>query len=158
MNITPLLKNLGTKNMKITSIDKTNVKEISEALRKAIKEVADKYGLKRVPHRGTYDADGSRFSFKCEVQVADALSREQSDLKHYATVYGVDPSLEVMVQGKMCMLWGYKTRARKKPFMMKETAKLQEDWYYPLTSEQAVKYFAATTTCSKNQNDYLKKE
>lgn len=129
--------------MKITSIDKSNVDEIGKALREAIEQVADKYGLKRVPHRGSYEADGSRFSFKCEVQVADALSREQADLQDYAPIYGVDPSLEVMVQGKMCMLWGFKTRARKKPFMMKETAKLHSDSYYPLTREQAVKYFAA---------------
>ena len=67
---------------------------------------------------GNATFDNARVTFKVEVRENGAGSVEERDLQRYADFYGLDPNKIVAQQGKQFTLHGYKSRARKNPWIV----------------------------------------
>ena len=62
---------------------------------------------------------GGEATFKVKVLMEGAKTREQEDLEYYAELYKLDLTKTAKLMGEDMQLSGYKSRARKKPFVLK---------------------------------------
>ena len=62
---------------------------------------------------------GSEATFKVKSLIKGAKTREQEDLEYYAKLYNLDTTITAKLMGEDMQLSGYKTRARKKPWLLK---------------------------------------
>ena len=60
-----------------------------------------------------------RDSYKVKVLMEGAKTREQEDLEFYAKLHNLDTTITAKLMGEDMQLSGYKTRARKKPWLLK---------------------------------------
>ena len=61
---------------------------------------------------------GGEATFKVKVLMEGAKTREQEDLEYYAELYKLDLTKIAKLMGEDMSLVGYKSRARKKPFVL----------------------------------------
>ena len=62
---------------------------------------------------------GAEATFKVKCRIKGAKTREQEDLEYYAKLYNLDTTITAKLMGEDMQLSGYKTRARKKPWLLK---------------------------------------
>ena len=62
---------------------------------------------------------GGEATFKVKVLMEGAKTREQEDLEFYAELHKLDLTKIAKLMGEDMKLSGYKSRARKKPFVLK---------------------------------------
>jgi hypothetical protein len=62
---------------------------------------------------------GGEATFKVKVLMEGAKTREQEDLEYYAELYKLDLNKTAKLMGEDMQLSGYKSRARKKPYVLK---------------------------------------
>ena len=62
---------------------------------------------------------GAEATFKVKCLIKGAKTREQEDLEFYAELHKLDTTIIAKLQGEDMQLSGYKTRARKQPWILK---------------------------------------
>lgn len=77
-------------------------------------------------------------SFKVKLLAQGGLTHEEETLQAYAGMFKLDLDKIVTIQGKQMKLFGYNSRARKMPYVIKDVA---TDTQYKITPEQAQKWF-----------------
>ena len=87
---------------------------------------------------GNASFDDSEVTFKLNLRVKGAETREQRDLRRYAELDNVNTSKIAKVQGELYSLIGYRIKARSRPYIVKNVANNKE---YIFTTEMAKKYF-----------------
>ena len=108
------------------------VKEIRQALQDSIE--VDGFDIKV----GNASFDDDEVTFKLNLRINGAETREQRDLRRYAELDNVNTSKIAKVQGELYSLIGYRIKARSRPYIVKNVANNKE---YIFTTEMAKKYF-----------------
>lgn len=93
------------------------------------------------------EVGGANFSdtevtFKVNLRVKGAKSQSEKELEDWAGIYKLDLTKVARLDGKEFKLSGYRRRARKKPFLIKD---LQNGGEYIISDDIAKKYFAKET-------------
>ena len=68
---------------------------------------------------GNCSYNGGEATFKVKVLLKGAKTREQIDLEYYAELHKLDLTKTAKLMGEDMQLSGYKSRARKKPYVLK---------------------------------------
>ena len=87
---------------------------------------------------GNASFDDTEVTFKVNLRLKGAESREQRDLRTFAEMDNVDVSKIAEVRGEKYSLIGYRRTARTRPYIVKNVANNKE---YIFTTEMAKKYF-----------------
>lgn len=112
------------KGRKINKINRTNLREINEEIKSALKEVEDKFGV-------NIELGNSRFTDKnytTKVKVAvvgddgEAITKEVTAFKRNKKSYGINDKFEIgtrfeTLSGNTFILDGLNTRAKKYPVL-----------------------------------------
>ena len=93
------------------------------------------------------EVGGANFSdtevtFKVNLRIKGAKSQSEKELEDWAGIYKLDLTKVARLDGKEFKLSGYRRRARKKPFLIKD---LQNGGEYIISDDIAKKYFAKET-------------
>ena len=83
-----------------------------------------------------YSGGEAKFQVKCTLE--GAKTREMIDLEYYADLYNIDINKTAKLQGEDMKLSGYKSRARKKPFVLQ---RLRDGAAFVCTSHVAEQFF-----------------
>ena len=67
---------------------------------------------------GNCSYTGGEATFKVKCILKGAKTREQIDLEYYADLHGIDTTTIANLQGEDMSIIGYKSRARKKPWIL----------------------------------------
>lgn len=67
---------------------------------------------------GNCSYSGGEATFKVKCVLKGAKTREQIDLEYYAEMHGIDTTAIAKLQGEDMSIIGYKSRARKKPWIL----------------------------------------
>lgn len=67
---------------------------------------------------GNCSYTGGEATFKVKCILKGAKTREQIDLEYYADLHGIDTTAIAKLQGEDMSIIGYKSRARKKPWIL----------------------------------------
>ena len=67
---------------------------------------------------GNCSYTGGEATFKVKCILKGAKTREQIDLEYYAELQGIDTTAIAKLQGEDMSIIGYKSRARKKPWIL----------------------------------------
>ena len=108
------------------------VKQIRQALQDSIE--VDGFDIKV----GNASFDDNEVTFKLNLRIKGAETREQRDLRRFAEMDNVDTAKIAEVRGEKYSLIGYRRPARTRPYIVKNVANNKE---YIFTTEMAKKYF-----------------
>ena len=108
------------------------VKQIRQALQDSIE--VDGFDITV----GNASFDDSEVTFKLNLRVKGAETREQRDLRTFAEMDNVDVSKIAEVRGEKYSLIGYRTKARSRPYIVQNLINNKE---YIFTTDMAQKYF-----------------
>jgi len=88
-------------------------------LRKQIQAALDAANLPNLTiDVGNCSYTGGEATFKVKCILKGAKTREQIDLEYYADMHGIDTTAIAKLQGEDMSIIGYKSRARKKPWIL----------------------------------------
>jgi len=88
-------------------------------LRKQIQAALDAANLPNLTiDVGNCSYTGGEATFKVKCILKGAKTREQIDLEYYADMHGIDTTAIANLQGEDMSIIGYKSRARKKPWIL----------------------------------------
>ena len=90
---------------------------IRKQMQNALNMFADKTDIQIEVGNCSYR--GGEATFKVKVLMEGAKTREQEDLEFYAELHKLDLTKIAKLMGEDMKLSGYKSRARKKPFVLK---------------------------------------
>ena len=96
--------------------------------------IDDNYDIKI----GNASFDDTEVTFKVNLRLKGAETREQKDLRRYAEMDKVDTSKIAEVRGEKYSLIGYRRTARTRPYIVQN---LHNDKEYIFTTAQAQQYF-----------------
>ena len=103
-------------------MNKETIRMLREELKVILEEPLKNHGMKFDLGNASYDDDSVKFQFV--VAFENALTKEQKALQ-YEIEYrqtshciSLDPNKIAKINGKNFTLWGFKPRARKKPFII----------------------------------------
>ena len=102
----------------ITAMDRDGAKIVREILRSQLTPVLEKHGLTLDIGNAKFDSDCVVFT-KFRIAVKDALSETEKALVRYAKHYGLDTTQIANLADMEVQLVGFKVRARKKPFIIR---------------------------------------
>ena len=89
-------------------------------LRKQLQETIDGANLSDIKiDVGNCSYAGGEATFKVKCTLKGAKTREQIDLEYYAELHQIDTTAIAKLQGEDMSIIGYKSRARKKPWVLK---------------------------------------
>ncbi len=108
------------------------VKQIRQALQESIE--VDGFDITV----GNASFDDSEVTFKLNLRVKGAETREQRDLRTFAEMDNVDTSKIAEVRGEKYSLIGYRRTAKTRPYIVQN---LHNDKEYIFTTAQAQQYF-----------------
>ena len=108
------------------------VKQIRQALQDSIE--VDGFDIKV----GNASFDESEVTFKLNLMIKGAETREQRDLKTFAEMDKIDVSKIAEVRGEKYSLIGYRRTAKTRPYIVQN---LHNDKEYIFTTAQAQQYF-----------------
>ena len=91
---------------------------------------------------GSANFSDTEVTFKVNLRVKGAKSQSEKELEDWAGIYKLDLTKVARLDGKEFKLSGYRRRARKKPFLIKD---LQNGGEYIISEDTAKKYFAKET-------------
>jgi len=96
-------------------------KATAKILRNKLNAILEEHGIEGYEiHAGNASFDDSQVTFKVEVREQGAGSSEERDLETFANISDLDTNKIVNQQGKTYSLVGYKTRARKNPWIVQD--------------------------------------
>ena len=88
-------------------------------LRKQLQETIDNANLSDITiDVGNCSYTGGEATFKVKCVLKGAKTREQIDLEYYADLHDIDLTTIANLQGDDMSVIGYKSRARKKPWIL----------------------------------------
>ena len=87
---------------------------------------------------GNASFDDSEVTFKVNLRLKGAETREQKDLRRYAEMDKIDVSKIAEVRGEKYSLIGYRRTAKTRPYIVQN---LHNDKEYIFTTAQAQQYF-----------------
>ena len=87
---------------------------------------------------GNASFDDTEVTFKVNLRLKGAETREQKDLRTFAEMDNVDVSKIAEVRGEKYSLIGYRTKARSRPYIVQNLINNKE---YIFTTDMAQKYF-----------------
>jgi len=87
---------------------------------------------------GNASFDDTEVTYKLNLRIKGAESREQRDLRTFAEMDNVDVSKIAEVRGDKYSLIGYRAKARSRPYIVQN---LHNDKEYIFTTDMAQKYF-----------------
>ena len=119
----------------MTNFTKTQLKAIREAMQKALEQV-NLDGVNFTVANCTYN--GGEATYKVNVLLDGAETKEQKDLTQMSKLFGLDTSKIKDTQGITLSLIGYKSKASKMPWIVQDLKSYKE---YKLTDEQAEQWF-----------------
>jgi len=90
---------------------------IRKQMQNALNVFADKTDIEIEVGNCSYR--GGEATFKVKVLMEGAKTREQQDLEFYAELHKLDLTKTAKLMGEDMQLSGYKSRARKKPWVLK---------------------------------------
>ena len=90
---------------------------IRKQMQNALNMFADKTDIQIEVGNCSYR--GGEATFKVKVLMEGAKTREQEAMEYYAKLYDLDITKTVKLMGEDMQLSGYKSRARKKPWVLK---------------------------------------
>lgn len=108
------------------------VKQIRQALQDSIE--VDGFDIKV----GNASFDDNEVTFKLNLRIKGAETREQRDLRRFAEMDNVDTAKIAEVRGEKYSLIGYRRTARTRPYIVQN---LHNDKEYIFTTAQAQQYF-----------------
>ena len=120
-------------------INRTTLKEIRNHIQSKLDELD--LGLKLELGNCSYSTDYA--TFKLNIQVEGGKSKEEQELEQVAMMRGLDLTKIWNEGSKQFKLHGYKTRARKKPFIVIDIKTQTE---YVINDKVAEKYFSKEKT------------
>ena len=91
---------------------------------------------------GSANFSDTEVTFKVNLRIKGAKSQSEKELEDWAGIYKLDLNKVARLDGKEFKLSGYRRRARKKPFLIKD---LQNGGEYIISDAIAKKYFAKET-------------
>jgi hypothetical protein len=127
-------------------ITREQSKTISAEIKAAAEQILTKHGLtidKTMSHYGAgFDIKITASTHTIDDNGINTNSREMDALKYYAAAYGItnieaDIAAPIHINGKDYIPAGYRTRASKQPFIMRDIA-TGKDYVFPAA---VVKYF-----------------
>lgn len=89
---------------------------IRKQMQNALNMFADKTDIQIEVGNCSYR--GGEATFKVKVLMEGAKTREQEDLEFYAELHQIDTTAIAKLQGEDMSIIGYKSRARKKPWIL----------------------------------------
>ena len=96
-------------------------------LRKQLQETIDNANLSDITiDVGNCSYTGGEATFKVKCILKGAKTREQIDLEYYAELQGIDTTAIAKLQGEDMSIIGYKSRARKKPWILQRLREVAE--------------------------------
>ena len=123
----------------MTNFTKPQLKAIRAAMQSALEQV-NLDGVTFNVANCTYN--GGEATYKVNVLLDGAETKEQKDLAQMAQLFGLDTSKIKDTQGMTLSLIGYKSKAPKMPWIVQDLKTSKE---YKLTDEQAAKWFTKVT-------------
>ena len=108
-------------------------------LRKQLQETIDNANLSDIKiHVGNCSYSGGEATFKVKCVLKGAKTREQIDLEYYAEMHGIDTTAIAKLQGEDMSIIGYKSRARKKPWILQ---RLRDGAEFVCSDQTATAFF-----------------
>tara|TARA_A100001015_G_scaffold14868_1_gene17372 strand:- start:4 stop:369 length:366 start_codon:yes stop_codon:yes gene_type:complete len=114
-------------------------KSTAKLMREKLNAIFEEHGIDGYQIEiGNATFDTSRVTFKVEVRENGAGSVEERDLLRYADLYGLDTDKVTVQQGRQFTLHGYKTRARKNPWIVLDMLSQKQ---YVIGDDTAIRWF-----------------
>ena len=101
----------------MTQFTRQQLNTLRKQMQNALNMFADKTDM--TIDVGNCSYRGGEATFKVKVLMEGAKTREQEDLEYYAELYKLDLTMIAKLMGEDMQLSGYKSRARKKPWVLK---------------------------------------
>ena len=87
---------------------------------------------------GNCSYSGGEATFKVKCTLKGAKTREQIDLEYYAELHQIDTTAIAKLQGEDMSIIGYKSRARKKPWILQ---RLRDGAEFVCSDQTATAFF-----------------
>ena len=100
----------------MTEFTKSQLDTLRKQMQNALNLFADRTDMTIDVGNCRYSGGEAKFQVKCILE--GAKTREQQDLEFYANLEGIDTTAIAKLQGEDMSIVGYKTRARKKPWIL----------------------------------------
>ena len=100
----------------MTEFTKSQLDTLRKQMQNALKMFGDKADMTIEVGNCRYSGGQATFQVKCLLK--GAKTREQQDLEFYAELHDIDTTAIAKLQGEDMSIVGYKTRARKKPWIL----------------------------------------
>ena len=108
-------------------------------LRKQLQETIDNANLSDIKIEvGNCSYNGGEATFKVKCLLKGAKTREQEDLEYYAKLHQIDTTIIAKLQGEDMSIIGYKSRARKKPWILQ---RLRDGAEFVCSDQTATAFF-----------------
>ena len=101
----------------MTQFTRKQLDTLRKQMQNALNMFADKTDIQIEVGNCSYR--GGEATFKVKVLMEGAKTREQEDLEFYAELHNLDLTKTAKLMGEDMQLSGYKSRARKKPYVLK---------------------------------------
>ena len=122
----------------MTNFTKPQLKVIRQAMQSALNKANDLLEDKVTFTVTNCTYNGGEATYKVNVLLDGAETKEQKDLTQMAKLMGLDTSKIKDTQGMSLSLVGYKSKASKMPWIVQD---LKTNKEYKLTDEQAEQWF-----------------
>ena len=100
----------------MTQFTRKQLDTIRKQMQNALNLFADRTDMTIDVGNCSYTGGEATFKVKCILK--GAKTREQIDLEYYADLHGIDTTTIAKLQGEDMSIVGYKSRARKKPWIL----------------------------------------
>jgi len=103
----------------MTEFNRTQLNELRKQMQSALEEANISFGGLNITidvGNCRYSGGEAKFQVKCILE--GAKTREQQDLEWAANLHGIDTTIVASLQGEDMSVVGYKTRARKSPWIL----------------------------------------
>ena len=104
----------------MTEFSRSQLNELRKQLQAALDGAVDTENITSdiTIHVGNCSYAGGEATFKVKCTLKGAKTREQIDLEYYAELHQIDTTAIAKLQGEDMSIIGYKSRARKKPWIL----------------------------------------
>ena len=104
----------------MSQFTRSQLNELRKGMQSALDSITNGTHLSNITFEvGNCSYRGGEATFKVKVLMEGAKTREQEDLEFYAKLHKLDLNKTAKLMGEDMQLSGYKSRARKKPWVLK---------------------------------------